>query len=363
MVIEDVILSLSGLRSKDIVDLINLAGSPKELLELSPQQMFDSFGIPNRVAIKIHNPNLIEKANLQCEFAYKNDIRILALADNQYPKLLANCPDAPSVIYVKGDIDFNENSDRWLSFVGTRNPSTHGEQACGSLIEQISKDYKDVVIVSGLAYGIDSKAHSAALRHNLKTVAVVAHGLETIQPTANYNLAKSIVENGGAIVTEYPINTTIFKHNFTARNRIVAGISSGTVVVESPLKGGSMITAKLANDYNREIFALPGRYNDNSFAGCNNLIKSSIAQLIQDTDDIAHYMKWKKELTIMDLFSPELDTEQQRIYDCFQNNIEITADEIIDKLDISLTDFYRSATMLELNGCIKSVRGKVYIKK
>lgn len=362
MLIQHILLSLSGIKPKELIKLSELLGGTAGIFEAGAHTLQKEYGVSAAWTKKLFSEEQRKRAEKECEFIYRNNISVRCFGTENYPRLLEQCPDAPMTLYTKGEIDFNACSKKWIAFVGTRNPTTHGEEACAVLVEQLAKQHKDMVLVSGLAYGIDGRAHREALRNGIRTVAVLPNGLDTIQPSAHFDLANRIVDSGGALVTEYPSNTPVFRFNFPARNRIIAGLSAATVVVESPEKGGSMITARMADGYHRDVFALPGRFNDPTFAGCNNLIKNSTAQLIQSADDIEYYLNWEREPVLSDLFGPVLEGLERKVYDCFERNSELTADEIAEQLDISVSEVYPAALELEFSGLIKSVRGKSYIK-
>ncbi len=361
MVVEDLILSMSGIKPSLLRSVMEQVSSAADLWHIDTQQL-RMWGLSDSNISKIFSSSLRERAQNECEFLFKNHVRALSIKDKDYPFLLKQCIDAPVVLYVMGDLDINEHYKSVISIVGTRNSSIYGENSCRKLIEELSVHYPNTTIVSGLALGIDSVAHRASLQSKLKTVAVLAHGLDMIHPTSNFSLAQDILASGGALVSEYPSATSVFRHHFLARNRIVAGISTATILIESPAKGGSMMTASLANDYDRSVFALPGRINDINSEGCNNLIKSSRAQLISSLADMEYELGWEKELSLTQLFEPDLAGVEKRIYDCFEGATELSSEEIIQRLGIDASQFYQSITMLELQGCIKSVRGNLYIK-
>ena len=361
MTIEDLIVGMADIKPLYLKKLFEEVDAAAKIWEMTPEYL-RSFGLTVAKVNKLFSVELRERAIAECEFIYKNGIRVITIHDSDYPENLLECEDSPYLLYVRGDINFNENSNKYISFIGTRNSTPYGEGICTRLIEQIAKSHPFAVIVSGLAYGIDTIAHRAALNNGLKTIAVVPCGLKNIQPASNYNLAQQIVESGGAVVSEFSSETPLFKHLFAARNRIVAGISMSTVVIESPLKSGTMITANFASGYGREVFAVPGRAIDASFQGCNSLIKSSKAQLIENLSDIEFYLGWDRQPTLFDTFAPDLSGIEQKVYDCFDSNSEISEDEIISRLDISVSTFFQAVTMLEVMGLIKSVRGKLFIK-
>ena len=235
---------------------------------------------------------LPDEAFNELERCRREDIEAVSVRDDGYPARLAQTPEAPLVIFKRGIRQLN--GGRFLSIVGTRHCTPHSRKYCDMVAEYLSSLKVKPVIVSGMAYGIDTMAHQAALRYGLDTVAVTATGLDTVYPASNRNLAPKIEERG-AIVTEFWSGTAPFPSNFVSRNRIVAGMSDGTLVVESRLRGGSLITARAAFNYNREVFAFPGKIEDECFAGCNELIASDIAHLARDAVDICRELDWASE--------------------------------------------------------------------
>lgn len=361
MTLEDLIVSMAGVKPLLLKQISESVGSSKDLLDMNIPQLIE-LGLSPARANKMLSLELKNRAIGECEFLYKRDVKALSVFDNEYSNNLRSCIDAPFLIYTMGDYDLNKSSDKFISFVGTRSSTTYGEQACSNLIQGIAKSHPDATIVSGLAFGIDSVAHREALRNGLKSIAVLPSGLDEIQPSSNTDLARNILSSGGLLISEYPSKTSVFKHNFLERNRIIAGLSVATVVAESPLRGGSIHTASFANDYDREVFAVPGRVTDKSFGGCNSLIKSSKAQLIDNISDLEYYLGWEKSNILMNLFAPDLNGVEKRVYECFNNQSELTDQEIIEQLDISAGEFFQAITALEIKELIKSVRGKMYIK-
>lgn len=327
----------------------------------------DIFSAPKRLLEKLDGIGSVRARNIKafanfeaCEkeirFTTQHKIRTYYLGDPDYPKRLFNCYDAPVIFFYKGSGELN--CSKILSVVGTRNPSLYGKGQCENLIAALPKD---VLIVSGLASGIDTIAHRAAHHHGLNTLGILAHGLDTIYPRHNTTLAGQMTTAGG-LLTEFMSGTQPDRQNFPERNRIVAGISDGTVVVETGPKGGSMITARLANEYNREVFAYPGRSVDLKSEGCNTLIKTNRAQMITSPADLLEFMNWadlppKKNVAQAHLF-PEL-TETEKLI----AGILMQAEKDIDELLLcGLPAGKLAATLLslELNGLVETLPGKRY---
>mgnify|MGYP003530504129 CR=1 FL=1 len=262
----------------------------KELFENKPIDSFACEGVPNGVfeKIKMFKKNKIIENEIR--FIRDNKIDVLSVLDDNYPMNLKQCYDAPFILFSKGNIDFE--NDRIISIVGTRNITSYGSGFVKELIQDLKK--YNPLIVSGYAYGADICAHLAALENDLQTVAVLGQSLETTYPKVHKKYNNLVMENGG-FLTEFSISDKASKENFIKRNRIVAGLSKATIVIESALKGGSLSTAKFANDYNRDVFALPGRISDSFSLGCNHLIKTNQANLLTSVQDLVYYLNWDKK--------------------------------------------------------------------
>lgn len=236
--------------------------------------------------------NELREAEREIIWCEQKGIKILSILSEEYPERLKTCPDAPLALFYKGNGDVN--SKHIISIVGTRNATPYGQDMTRKIVSEICHEIPDIIVVSGLAYGIDIYAHRATLENGAKTIAVMAHGLDRIYPAIHRSTAREILSQGG-LLTEFPQNTTPEKYNFIRRNRIVAGMTDCTLIVESKKSGGSLSTARLANDYNREVFALPGRCTDSSSEGCNALIASNKALLVTSAEDIINFMGWITE--------------------------------------------------------------------
>jgi DNA processing protein len=299
------------------------------------------------------------RAEEEIEFIKKYNITPLFLTDKNYPQRLLNCYDSPPLLYYKGNADLN--SSRIVAIVGTRNNDDYGKMICEKLIEELINE--EVIIVSGLAFGIDSIAHKSSLKNNIQTIGVLAHGLDRIYPSQNTSLAKQMVSCGG-LLTEFKSNTNPDRQNFPGRNRIVAGISDAIIVVESGIKGGSLITAELGNGYNKDVFAFPGRANDIKSDGCNYLIKNNKAGLITSADDLIENMGWKKiqkspSKKQKELFI-ELTKEEKIIVDILQLQEQVQIDELYFKSKLSSSEIAQALLMLEMQGVVSSLPGKIY---
>jgi DNA processing protein len=298
-------------------------------------------------------------AEKELEFIEKYNIKTFFLTDKDYPKRLLNCYDSPTLLFYKGTADLN--ASKIVAIVGTRTNTEYGKQFTEKLVKDLSE--QNITIISGLAFGIDAMAHKAAIKNNLPTVGVVGHGLDKIYPSDHAGLAKEMIKNGGGILSEFFSGTKPDKHNFPLRNRIVAGISDATVLVETNIKGGSMITGNLANAYNRDVFAVPGRTTDTKSSGCNHLIKYNKAILLTDAEEILEVMGWKERKTKTrkqkELFI-ELSQEEKQVVQLLQEKEMVSIDEINLGSGLSSSTIAAAILNLELQNVIASLPGKMY---
>lgn len=331
----------------DLEGVFNEKGSNLEKIEgFKPGQL-----------ININREQVLIRAEQELEFIEKNKVQLYYFEDVNYPRNLINCVDAPIVLFTLGNVEFNQKN---LSIVGTRKSTSYGKKMCEDLIKDLAPN--GIQIISGLAHGIDKVAHEAAIRNDLPTIGVLGHGLDSMYPAAHRPLAKRMMENGG-LVTEFMSGVPGDPGNFPKRNRIVAGLSVATVVVESSETGGSMITANLAFDYNREVFAFPGNADRNTSSGCNNLIKRSKAHLITNSEDLSKVLDWeileKAEEINHSLFE-ELSEIEQKVYRQFETQSDLNADDIAIKTGLSSSDLSLHLFNLEMRGAIISLPGKRY---
>ena len=297
----------------------------------------------------------------EIKFIEKTGIKPLFIGSNEYPKRLMNCYDSPTLLFCKGEADLNVS--KIIAVVGTRSHSEYGKQITEKLIKELV-DQK-VLVISGLAFGIDAIAHKAAIKNNLATAGVLAHGLDQVYPSEHNGLAKDILKHNGTLLTEYRSKTKPDKHNFPVRNRIVAGMSDAIIVIESGIKGGSMITAELANGYNKDVFAVPGKITDVKSAGCNFLVKNNKAMILTDTQELIDVMGWEersrksgvrsqKELFI------ELSKDEKIIIDILKEKESVPIDELNLKSGLSSSSVAVALLNLELQGVVNSLPGKMY---
>ena len=338
--------------------LLQAYGNAKSIFQAPRHHLERIEGIGTVRADAIRSFNAWDSCDKEINFAQKKKIKVLFQDDEDYPKRLLHCPDSPILIFYKGNVSLN--ASRIVSVVGTRNHSEYGRHACEEFIEKIKDE--QVLIISGLAFGIDTISHKAALKNELPTVGVLAHGLDRIYPPENRNLAKQMLENGG-LVTEFWSENDPDRENFPMRNRIVAGMCDVVVVIESGKKGGSMITADIANSYNKDVFALPGRTSDPKSEGCNLLIRNNKAMLLTDAIHFLEMMNWRQtkvpKKKQRELFIT-LTENEQLIVDILKDRPSIHIDELYLRCNLSGTQTAAALLMLELNGIIISLPGKIY---
>jgi DNA processing protein len=292
------------------------------------------------------------------KFIEQYKIQPLFITDKNYPQRLLHCYDAPTMLYYRGNADIN--ASKTISIIGTRNNSVYGKDITERFVEELKEQH--VVVVSGLAFGIDVIAHKAALQHGLATIGVLAHGLDTIYPSQHKTLAKEMLEQGG-LLTEFTQSVKPDKHNFPKRNRIVAGMSDATIVIETAIKGGSMITAELANNYNKDVFAFPGKTTDTKSAGCNHLIKTNKAMLLTDAQQFIEVMGWEKKQTkkkVQREIFIDLSPDEATIMQLLQQKEAVHIDELYIKSGLSSSAVAAAMLNLELQNITAGLPGKMY---
>lgn len=308
--------------------------------------------------------SFITRAEEEMAFIQNNHIQCLCYNDTDYPSRLRECPDAPVILYYKGNS--NLNKCHILNMVGTRHCTEYGKDICRHFVAELKRLCPDALIVSGLAYGIDIHSHRAALENDMETVAVLAHGLDQIYPRLHRDTAVQMLSHGG-LLTEFMSRTNADKVNFIRRNRIVAGISDATVVIESADKGGALITADIANSYHRDVFAFPGRTSDQYSQGCNNLIRDSKAALLQNAKDFIDAMGWnatasKETANSQRELFPELDlnNEEQLIVDYLRQKGNQQINTLAVALNLPVHKVSAFLFNLEMKGIVKLMSGGMY---
>lgn len=338
--------------------LLEVFGDASSVFKAPKKQLENIEGIGTIAANSVKHFNDFKICEEEIAFIEKNKITPLFIKDENYPQRLLNCYDSPTLLYYKGNADLN--TQKIISIVGTRNNSDYGKATCENLIKELAEE--NVLIISGLAFGIDTIAHKASLKNNLKTVGVMAHGLDKIYPAQNKSLAKEMLSHGG-LLTDFMSGTNPDRQNFPSRNRIVAGSCDALIVIESSVKGGSLITAEIANGYNKDVFAIPGRVNDLRSEGCNYLIRSNKSLLITCADDLLHIMNWKeapkKAKQQRELFI-ELTPEEKIITDILAQQDSIQIDQLYFKSGLSSSAVANALLMLEMQGVVSSHPGKVF---
>jgi DNA processing protein len=314
------------------------------------------------LAKEIVNQNkVLQRAEEEIEFIIKNNIRYYYFTDKDYPFRLKECPDAPLILYSK--CSQNLNDAKFLGIVGTRKATEYGKGLCKKFINELST-VPNLIIVSGLAYGIDINAHKAALDAGMPTIGIVAHGLDRIYPESHRSTAIKMIQHGG-LVTEYISKTNPDRQNFVQRNRIIAGLSDAVVVVESAVKGGALITADLANDYNRDVFAFPGRIDDEWSMGCNALIKTNRASLIDNTGDFLKSMGWGDKIVapqhLQQSLFVELTEDEQLIYAFLRKCPEgIQVNQLAVEIAFPFSKLTGTLLQMEFKMLVKCLPGGVY---
>ena len=360
----EIIALLRLLRVPNIGDvtakkLIASCGSPTAIFEDKPHHLLKLEGIGKATLKGLHERKHRLAAEREFEFIKSNDIGVSCFWDADYPHYLKHCIDAPVLLFKKGNIAIE--GQKIISVVGTRNVTSHGLAFCESLIAEIAP--LNPIIVSGFAYGVDIAVQRAAINHGLQTIGCLAHGLNQIYPRA-HNKYRAGVERNGGFMTEFWSTSTPERENFLRRNRIIAGISEATIVVESGEKGGSLVTADIANSYNRDVFAVPGRATDMYSIGCNNLIKQQKAHLLTSAADLIYLLGWeidkKPKREIQKQLFVELDAIEEKIYTYLQAQGKQLLDTLA--LECKLPIFKASSTLIamEMKGVIRPLPGKMF---
>jgi DNA processing protein len=337
--------------------LVNACGSAEAIFREKKTNLMKIRGIGEVAVAGLSDRNLFDKAEKELEFITKYQIKALFFDEDQYPVRLKHCPDGPLLIYYKGTDVLS--SKKILGVVGTRKPSLYGKEKCREIISQLDKD---ILIISGLAYGIDTVAHHAALERELATVGVLAHGLDLIYPWMNKSLAEKMIRQGG-LLTEEPSGTRLNRDLFPKRNRIIAGLSDAVLVIESGLTGGAMITADIASSYDRDVFALPGRSGDKTSEGPNFLIKQNKAALIETADDINKLLGWTDHTVDRQIkldFLLNLDEEESKVMQCLAKDKAINIEEIYLNTGIQLNRLTSILLNFEFEGIVKAYPGRMY---
>lgn len=353
------LLKIDGVGDIVAKKLLNHFGNAEAVFNAKPTSLKSIGGVGTVLINNLKDKTVFEKAQNELQFIKNNNINVAYFQDKNYPERLKHCIDGPVLLFSAGNI--NWNTQKIISIVGTRQITPYGMDFCRKFIEDIAP--LNPIIVSGFAYGVDIFAHQLAMDFGLQTIGVLAHGMNQIYPKSHKKYVAKMEQNGG-FITEFWSTSNPDKENFVKRNRIVAGISEATVVVESAEKGGSLITAMMANEYNRDVFALPGRYTDKYSQGCNDLIKTQKAQLITSAADLVYILNWELEVsqskTIQKQLFVSLDNDEQKIYDYLQKNGKQLLDIIALECDFPVFKISSILLNMELKGVIRPLPGKLF---
>lgn len=356
--------SIRGMGYELAQRLLDVVESEEQFFSMSEKELRSLTGGKSKIYDSAYRREKLEAARREADFIEQNHIRTFYFSDDNYPtRLTQNMSDAPAMLYAVGNC--NLDAKHVVAMVGTRRCTTYGAHFCDTFVRDLAQMLPDVVIVSGLAYGIDIHAHRAALKHNALTVGVQALGLNKVYPANHRRDAAAIVKQGGMIVTDYMSQDELHKGNFVARNRIIAGLSDCTVVVESADKGGALITANLAQSYGRDVFALPGRIADDFSKGCNRLIQNNQAMLITCAEDLVKAMRWTDDARIggkaveLELF-PEMNEQERQIVDAIRENGDLHINELADVLGIPIYRLLGALVELDRRGIVLTMPGCRY---
>ena len=338
--------------------LLTHCGDAATIFNTKSSQLASIDGIGSILLSKLKNKSIFSKADSELKYILNNKINVSYFQDNHYPERLKHCIDGPILLFSSGTI--NLNNRKIISIVGTRKITSYGAEFCKSLISELAP--LNPIIISGFAYGVDIVAHQAAIENDLQTIGIVAHGLDQIYPSSHKKYVSKMEQNGG-FMTEFWSGTNPEKENFVKRNRIVAGISEATIVIESAIKGGSLITANLANDYNRDVFAVPGRTSDKFSLGCNNLIKTQKANLLTSAADLVYILNWDIENTtrsVQKKLFVTLENDEQKIYDYLLKSGKEMMDIIALECDFPIYKISGILLNMELKGVVRPLPGKLF---
>lgn len=338
--------------------LIRHFGTAREVFNLSSRELMQVPGMSLVRAAAISSFSGFDEVEKDFDFAEKKGVEIISFQDVNYPNRLTHCSDGPIVIFKKGPADLSAR--RMVSIVGTRKITDYGKQVTRELVESMLP--YNITVVSGLAYGVDIQAHKACLELGLPTIGVLAHGLDKVYPNSHTRFAHEMAERG-ALVSEFSIGTIPDRENFPKRNRIVAGMTDATIVVESGISGGSIITANLAAGYFRDVFAIPGRIHDSKSDGCNRLIKTNKAALLESAKDLEYVMGWtkaEKAKPIQTKIFIDLNPDEEKLMNCLREKGKTQIDELSLTTELPMSMVMVHLLTLELNGLVRSLPGKVY---
>ncbi|MBI2968616.1 MAG: DNA-protecting protein DprA [Bacteroidetes bacterium] len=350
---------IPGVGDVNAKNLIAYCGSAEAVFKTKKAKLLKIPGVGEKLVTAITGQDVLGRAEKEIGFIEKYKINPLFYLDEDYPRRLKHCNDAPVMLFYKGNA--NLNAEKVVSIVGTRNVTDYGRDVCEKLVDELAPT--GMLLVSGLALGVDVCAHRAALKRGLNTVGVLGHGLDRIYPGVNAQTAKKMTAQGG-LLTEFLSGTNPDRENFPKRNRIIAGMSDAVIVIETRMQGGAMITAEIANSYNRDVFAVPGRLTDTWSDGCNWLVKTHKAALLQSAKDIRYIMGWeekeKPKMQKQQKLFVDLTPEEKAIYDLLQSNGESSIDLLSSKSNLQISKVASALLNMEFEGVVKQLPGKMY---
>jgi len=352
---------LTGMGAVRTKELIESDIPLEDFFEKTPLYLERMYQLSRESLKKMKRKKALEKAELIVDSLKNKDIDTIFYTDKNYPHRLKSCSDAPVLLYTKGK--FTLNNQKMVAIVGTRDATEYGKEICEKIIQ--SFEGQNVVVVSGLAHGIDAYIHRFCLKYNVPTIGVLGNGLDRVYPAIHRELAHKMVENGG-LLSEFIPGTLPDRQNFPLRNRIVAGMTDATIVVESKKRGGSLITANLANDYCRDVFAFPGSVHMDTSQGCNLLIAQQKAHLIQNADDFLRMMDWKEDknnkvTSVQHQLFLNLTEQQETIVHCLRKNRKLHIDFLSMEIKMPISLLNQELFTLEMNGVVRSLPGKMYV--
>lgn len=357
------ITRINGIGNILAKNLIAYVGSVEGVFREKQKDLARIPGIGEMLSAEIASQQVLIRAEKEIEFIEKNKIKTLFYTDREYPYRLKECPDSPVMLFSKGNCDLN--AGKFVGIVGTRNATEAGKENCRKLVADLAVTFPGTCIVSGLAYGVDICAHKAAIENGLPTIGVLGHGLDRIYPAVHRPTAAKMAHEG-ALLTEYLSQTNPDRQNFVQRNRIIAGMSDAVIVVESATRGGALITAEVANEYNRDVFAFPGRISDEWSGGCNALIKNNKASLIESADDVIRFMNWEKSnlspvASLQPSLFPDLSDNEQEIVRSLRQYAEgIQVNELAIMISKPFSKISSILLEMEFKGIVKCLPGGIY---
>ncbi len=353
---------IPSLGARNIRILLNNFGSAASVFKKENLKEIPDLAPEARKALL--NGSLLKAAEKELKSMHENRIKGRFILDEDYPYRLRECPDAPIMLYNRGINDLN--AVKVLAIVGTRKATPLGKETTQLLLKELAQQFPELLIVSGLAYGVDVIAHQSALQHGLKTVGVLAHGLHEVYPPSHRRIADEMVTKGGALLSEYPWGVASLPYRFRERNRIIAGLSDACIVIESAIGGGSLITARFAREYNRDVLAFPGRSIDKYSSGCNEQIKQRSAALVESAEDVIREMNWlspkKRKARQQNLFT-ELPANQKMILDVLKVGEILSVNDLSIQTDLRVNEVLAHMLELEMEGLTESLPGGCYRRK